>query len=400
MTRAIVDVPGDAPIELDDSRLEPFRKGLSERPPVRLAFAAAHIVMLPAYEGVDHRSPAMHELVDWIDWDATFSLRRWLDDRGFGVAEAMDTAQRFATGWPVAQRLIEGTGRLGLRCGFIAGAGADHAGQISNTVELAAAVAHQAAFIRAAGGWPIILPQPWLASRGLDEDGFVDAYTAIIEASPGPLFVHWLGPMFHPAMEGYFPGESFARVMAHDPAKVRGCKLSLLDPELEHRVRRELLPRDQIVLTGDDCHFADLIGGDGPEGGRVEREIEIDGRTVPHGAFSHALLGVFDAIADPASLALRWLAAGDAAQFRRLLDPCEALGRVLFETPTAGYKSGLAFLSWLGGRQETFQLPFHEERARDRDHLLRAVRLAAQAGVFPDAALAAERLRRFLEGQA
>ena len=63
--------------------------------------------------------------------------------------------------------------------------------------------------------------------------------------------MHWLGEAFHPGLRGYFPGASFTRVMGLDPEKLRGCKLSLLEAEREVAIRRSLLPREQIVLTGD-----------------------------------------------------------------------------------------------------------------------------------------------------
>ena len=63
-------------------------------------------------------------------------LRRRLDARGFGIAEAMDTAQRFFLGWPSAERLIRECGALDLEHGFIAGAGVDHLATVGSTTQL------------------------------------------------------------------------------------------------------------------------------------------------------------------------------------------------------------------------------------------------------------------------
>jgi hypothetical protein len=115
-------------------------------------------------------------------------------------------------------------------------------------------------------------------------------------------------------------------------------------------------------------------------------------RDVPLGDFSHGLLGIFDAIAEPASLALEFLARGDETRYRSLMEPCELLSRHLFQAPTRHYKAGLALLSWLNGLQPNPMLAQHEERARDREHYLTAVELASRAGVLRDADLAAERL--------
>ena len=250
----------------------------------------------------------------------------------------------------------------------------------------------QARAIQGAGGLPILLPLVALPARGLDADAYVAHYAAVIDALEGPLFVHWLGQMFHPGLAGYFPDDSFARVMAHAPDKVRGCKLSLLDAALERRVRAELAPRGQVVLTGDDHNFADLIveGGDTPTD-----TADLAGRPLALGPFSHALLGVLDGVAAPAGLALRALAAGDAERARALLGPCEAYGRHVFGAPTKHYKVGLAFTSYLAGRQDNWMLPLHLERARDRAHLLRTADLAAAAGAFEDLDLARARLEAF-----
>lgn len=370
-------------------RLDAYREELERRgpiAPVRRAVAALRIVM---------RADAAHEkdrpAVEAIDWEATAALRRRVDTLGFGVAEAMDTAQRFQIGWPAARRLIEQCGALELANGFIAGAGADHLEAVRERDELVAGVVNQARIIQAAGGEAMILSLPWLAARNADEDGFVETYEAIFAALEGPLYVHWLGEMFLPELAGNFPGESFERVMAIDPEKVRGAKLSLLNTEREHALRSALAGRDQVVFTGDDLHFCDLIRGTG----NARRTVDVGGRALGIGPFSHALLGVFDAVAEPAALALAYLAHGDGARYEELMRPCEELGRWLFCKPTMHYKAGLAFLSWLNGLQDNALLLAGEERARSREHLVHAAQLAARAGCLADPILAEERLASF-----
>ncbi|MDA1264515.1 MAG: DUF993 family protein [Planctomycetota bacterium] len=359
----------------------------------RRFYAAAHIVMQASYAEVPEQHSAPFdpgELAAHIDWDATLGLRRFLDGHGLGLAEAMDTAQRFELGWELASTLIQKAGGLGLREGFVAGAGVDHlAGELDEDA-LVAGVIFQARFIQDTGGIPILLPLVALPQRSAQEHDYVTHYTRVIDALEGPLLVHWLGEVFHPGLRGYFPGASFARILAHDPAKVRGCKLSLLDADLERRVRAELTPRDQVVLTGDDHHFADLI----VEGGApAARASDLGGRTLAIGPFSHALLGVLEGIARPAGLALRALGEGDAALARELLVPCEEYGRHVFCAPTPHYKAGLAFTAYLAGLQDNALLPGRLDLSRDRQHQLRVAELAARAGAFEDRALAAERLR-------
>lgn len=387
---------------IDDARLDRHRAELSDvARPVRLAYAATHLVMRSDYRSVADRYASDVDLAQYVDWDATLGIRRRLDSLGFAVAEAMDTAQRFQIGWPVARRLIEECGALHLQNGFVAGAGADHVGVTSKT-ELIDAVVEQARLIQRAGGEVILLPMPWLAAHAQGQADYVEVYGEIIRQLVGPLYVHWLGEAFAPALRGYFPGRSFERVMSLDPTVVRGAKLSLLDAAKECRLRRALVERDQILLTGDDFNFAPLIAG-GDHDKHVTQPVEIERwtrigtRDVALGDFSHALLGIFDAIAEPASLALRYLARGNVGAYFGLMLPAAQLSRSIFEAPTQHYKAGLAFLSWLNGDQENAILVDREETKRDRSHYLRVAALAAEAGVLRDAELAVDRLRRLGE---
>jgi hypothetical protein len=93
-------------------------------------------------------------------------------------------------------------------------------------------------------------------------------------------------------------------------AKVDGVKVSLLDKQREIDMRRRL-DKNVKMYTGDDFNYAELIAGDDQ-------------------GFSHALLGIFDAIAPAASYALSRLAAGDEAGFHDVLGPTVPLSRHIF----------------------------------------------------------------------
>lgn len=361
----------------------------------RLCYGALHVVMQPAYRTLGHSLAKPGDVAvieEYIDWPATIALRQEMDGHGIGIAEAMDTAQRFFLGWPAAQRLIAATGALNLANGFCAGAGTDQLHAIASRKQLVDAVVEQCRFIGGHGGIPVILPMPWLCQTHATEQEFVDVYAAIIGQLDGPVFLHWLGPMFLASLEGYFPGDSFARIMALDPGVVRGCKLSLLDRAFEERVRRELLPREQVVLTGDDFHFGQLILGDGKE---PTRTTMVGDRCVAIGDFSHALLGIFDAIGAPTRAAIDALQSGDAAGFTARMTSCEELGKHVFQSPTQHYKAGLAFLSWLNGSQDNFMLINREELQRSHEHYLRCAELARQAGCVRDAVTFDARLAEF-----
>ena len=67
----------------------------------RVAFAAAHVVLDP----LKTADPWTHPV---IDWESTLAYREYLWSLGFGVAEAMDTAQRgMGLNWPLALELIQ-----------------------------------------------------------------------------------------------------------------------------------------------------------------------------------------------------------------------------------------------------------------------------------------------------
>lgn len=388
-----VSIPGQASIVLEDAALDaPSTKSALPR----RCYAAGHVVMDEEYARIPHsiaHPGASAEIARWIDWDATMALRTRTDSFGMGVAEAMDTAQRFELGWTGARELLRRTGELGLANGFVGAASSDHRAEYAGLDELADGVAWQARFVRECGGLPIVLPQPELPRRGTGEDDYVRFYLRVIDGAGGEVLLHWLGEVFHAGMRGYFPGESVRRILSERRDVVRGIKLSLLDRAFEERLREEIAPHGQVVFTGDDYHFAPLIEGSD------QKSIELpplDGRPLSGGAFSHALLGIFDATVRPASEALRRLDAGDPDGYRALMEPCEALGRAIFEPPVQHYKAGIAFLAWLGGLQGNRMLVNHEENARSVEHYLRIARLASEARVIEDADAAARRLEAFI----
>lgn len=400
MNERITSQPTDlaqiAAARLDE--LERIRKtlGLDGASPSfpRLCYAAAHVVMKDSYGRVRHsvdRPGRPGEFAEHVDWDRTMDYRRYLDDLGFAIAEAMDTAQRFALGWSNAERLIQECGRLGLRNGFVAGAGYDHLDPGAGFDAIVEGVVRQARTVEQCGGETILLPIPALTAANADENCYVEIYKRIVEQLDGPVFIHWLGHAFMPALKGYFPGDSFFRVMALDPDKIKGAKLSLLDAEFERTARKRLLEANQFVLTGDDFHFGHLIRGGNQE---PSGKTRVGVRPVPLGDFSHALLGIFDGIAGPASLALHALGRGAAETYDELMGPCEELGRWIFQAPTQYYKSGLAFLAWLNGRQPNPMLLNHEEKNRSIEYYVQTAQLAARAGAIDDPAMAEQRLNR------
>ena len=146
------------------------------------------------------------------------------------------------------------------------------------------------------------------------------------------MIIHWLGDMFDPALAGYWGTRDLGTAMDTAvaiinaiAAKVDGVKISLLDKDKEIAMRRRLDKRVHMY-TGDDFNYAELIAGD------------------EHG-YSHALLGIFDAIAPAAAAALAALAGGDLEKFHAILAPTVPLSRHIFQAPTRFYKTGVVFMA-------------------------------------------------------
>ncbi|MGW2447070.1 dihydrodipicolinate synthase family protein [Streptomyces sp. NPDC001675] len=344
----------------------------------RIVFSAAHVVADP-FADTSPDSPAA------VDWDATLAFRRHLWSHGLGVAEAMDTAQRgMGLDWAGAAELIRRSaaearavgGRIACGVGTDQIAGGTLAG-------IRAAYEEQLAVVEEAGAQAIVMASRALTSAARGPEDYLETYGHLLRQAAEPVILHWLGPMFDPALEGYWGSsdldaatETFLDVVAAHPDKVDGIKVSLLDARREVDLRRRL-PRGVRCYTGDDFHYPELIAGDDQ-------------------GFSHALLGVFDPLGPPAAEAVRVLDTGDTAGFRALLDPTVALSRHLFQAPTRFYKTGVVFLAWLAGHQSHFTMVGGLQSARSLPHLARAYELADGLGLFPDPKQAEERMRNLL----
>jgi hypothetical protein len=185
--------------------------------------------------------------------------------------------------------------------------------------------------------------------------------------------------MFDPALRGYWGTNEFepaldtvCRIIQRHRDKIEGIKISLLDAGKEVALRNRL-PDGVLMFTGDDFNYAELIAGDG----------------VRH---SHALLGIFDAIAPAASAALTRLAVDDVSGFHALMAPTVPLSRAIFEAPTSYYKAGIVFLAWLNGHQQHFVMIGGMQSARSIPHYARVFRLADAAGLLTNPELAMRRM--------
>lgn len=372
-----------------DARLEPYRltgTPLIPRAPrtklTRTAFAAAHVVSDPLRE----RSPWDTRPV--VDWDTTLAFRQQLWDQGLHLAEAMDTAQRgMGVDWPTALELIQRTMRAAkahpMHPRVACGAGTDHAQNLATPDAILSAYTQQAEAIEAAGGQLILMASRAFTAINATEDTYAHVYRRLIDGAKDPVILHWLGDMFDPALSGYWGSTDVAKasdlvlsLIAENPGKVDGIKISLLDQHHEEQFRARL-PAQVRLYTGDDFNYAPLIEGDGTH-------------------HSHALLGIFAAIAPAAAQALEALALNDHATYHRLLAPTVPLSREIFRAPTRFYKAGIAFLSWLNGHQTHFIMPAGFQSSRDITHYAQVFRLADQAGLLSRPDLAEARMKTLL----
>ncbi|WP_405581792.1 dihydrodipicolinate synthase family protein [Streptomyces sp. NBC_01190] len=344
----------------------------------RVVYSAAHVVADPLYASTD--APAV------VDWDATLAFRRHLWAHGLGVAEAMDTAQRgMGLGWAGAAELIRRSSAEARSVGgqIVCGVGTDQLTGAATLGEVVDAYEEQLALVEEAGAQPVLMASRALAAVAKGPVDYLAVYERLLRQSTDRVILHWLGPMFDPALTGYWGStdldaatETFLDVIAAQPDKVDGIKVSLLDAGREIALRRRL-PEGVRCYTGDDFNYPELIEGD-------------------EQGFSHALLGIFDPVAPLAASAVSSLDTGDTAGFRSVLDPTVELSRHLFQAPTRFYKTGVVLLAWLAGHQSHFTMVGGLQSARSLPHLAKAYELADRVGLFPDPALAEDRMRRLL----
>jgi len=345
----------------------------------RVAYSAAHVV-------ADTMAPQNPWLDAVIDWDKTIAYRRTLWGLGLGVAEAMDTAQRgMGLDWPTSLELIRRSidaardfpGAL-----LASGAGTDHLApeNARSLDDVIRAYEEQIGAVEKLGGQIILMASRALARVARSPADYEKVYDRILAQVKQPVVIHWLGEMFDPALAGYWGNtdhnkamDTAVAVINTHAAKVDGVKISLLDKDKEIRMRR-MLAKNVRMYTGDDFNYAELIAGDS------------DG-------YSHALLGIFDAIAPAASAALADLASGNTKSFHDILSPTVPLSRLIFEAPTRFYKTGVVFMAYLNGHQDHFVMVNGQQSARSLLHLAEVFRLADRAGLLRNPKLAVERMQ-------
>ena len=338
----------------------------------RIVFSAAHVVCNP----FDNNE---------IDWETTLNYRRYLWNLGFGVAEAMDTAQRgMGLTWEQSLELIklsvkESDGNL-----IYSGVGTDHLELKKYTLdEIVSAYLYQMDQVQQAGGKVILMASRALALSAQSPEDYLYVYREVLNHADSPVILHWLGEMFDPALVGYWGKEDHyeamdvcLEVIKENKRHIKGIKLSLLSKEKEIKFRR-MLPEEVLMFTGDDFNYPELIAGD-------------------EQGFSHALLGIFDAIAPVASYALKQFAEGNTDEYFKYMNPTLPLSRHIFQAPTRFYKTGVVFMAYLNGLQDHFAMIDGQQSARTVYHLSELYQLASKADTFLNPETAEERMKKYL----
>ena len=347
----------------------------------RLAYAAAHVVADPMVDVAPWQTVA-------VDWDATLAYRRHLWGLGFEIAEAMDTSQRgMGLDWPTAHELIrrslaeartiDGRGPRLRRRHRPAAAGVG-----ATLDDVRRAYEEQLASVEAAGGRAILMASRALAALPAGRRLSRGLWRPDPQATE-PVILHWLGDMFDPELAGYWGSadvdagdrdraDLISEHAARSTASRSRCSSGAARSRCAAGCRRGCM-----MYTGDDFNYAELIGGDAQ-------------------GHSHALLGIFDAIAPAAAAALQALDGGDRERYRAILAPTVPLSRQIFEAPTHYYKAGVVFLAWLNGHQEHFAMVGGMQSARSALHYADILRLADRAALLRDPELAAARMTHLM----
>jgi hypothetical protein len=355
----------------------------------RIVYSAAHVVSNPL-------ATADPWISTPLDWEATLAYRRYLWSLGFGVAEAMDTAQRgMGLDWPTSLELIRHTldaAKEFPNALIASGCGTDHLElhEVNSVDDVIHAYELQMEAIEALGGKLIIMASRALVKVAKSADDYEKVYARIISQARHPVILHWLGDMFDPALKGYWGYQDLDKatqtaldIIDAYKDKVDGIKVSLLDKHREITMRRRL-PSRVRMYTGDDFNYPELIAGDGIGKETVHQK-------------SDALLGIFDAIAPTASNALQQLALGNSEGFIQTLEPTLELSRHIFQAPTRFYKTGVVFMAWLNGHQSHFSMVGGQQSARSVQHLCDLFVLADKANLFINPELAHARMQLYLK---
>jgi len=144
----------------------------------RTAYAAAHVVVDP-----------LAEFDPWldapVDWDRTLAFREHVWSLGFGVAEAMDTAQRgMGLDWATSLELIQRSTALAKAGGHLiaSGAGTDHLEPSDDVTidDVIRAYEEQCEAVEATGSRVILMASRALVKAARSPDDYARVYGRVL----------------------------------------------------------------------------------------------------------------------------------------------------------------------------------------------------------------------------
>jgi len=158
----------------------------------------------------------------------------------------MDTAQRgMGLDWAATAELIRRSAAEAASVGgaLVCGAGTD---QLPPGEHDLAAVLHayeeQLEVLEDAGAGVVLMASRALAANAAGPADYAKIYGSLLAQVRRPVLLHWLGPMFDPALAGYWGSadldlatDAFLQIIAAHPDKVDGVKVSLLDADRRSR---------------------------------------------------------------------------------------------------------------------------------------------------------------------
>ena len=287
---------------------------------------------------------------------STLAFREHLWAYGFGVAEAMDTAQR------------------GMGLSF------DQAGELITRSAARAAPArrgdrqrrrHRPAAAGPALAATIIAP-PTSSSCSLvqcgrlagDPDGEPGAgrqrpvgrrlpgrLRQVLRPADQPVLLHWLGEAFDPALRGYWGSADFSA--AADTV------LELIRAGRRHGRGHQAVGAD----AGFEISAAAAAAARRPAVHRRRLPLRRADPAAMQAGHSDALLGAFAAVTAPAAAALHALDRRRPGRLRRRHRPDRGAQPADLRAADVHYKVGVAFLAWLNGLQPHFVMLGRMQRA-------------------------------------
>lgn len=131
----------------------------------------------------------------------------------------MDAAQRgMGLDWATTQKLIRRSSAQAIELGarIASGAGTDHLPADGNTLDaVTAGYLEQLEVVEGAGSQAIVVASRQLARVATGPDDYRTVYDTLLRQVAQPVILHWLGPAFDPALEGYWGSGDVSVATAH-----------------------------------------------------------------------------------------------------------------------------------------------------------------------------------------